>query len=74
VAVDFMATDLQQVIFDNCDLYRAEFSKANCAKTDFKTSRNYTIDPAKTNINKAIFSKSEAKGLLFKHDLQIMYQ
>ena len=72
VAVDFMATDLSGVIFDNCDLYRAEFDQAIAMKADFKTSRNYTIDPTKTKIKKAIFSKSEVKGLLFKHDLIVI--
>ena len=71
VAVDFMATDLTSVIFDNCDLYRSEFDKAIANKTDFKTSYNYTIDPARTKVKKAIFSKAEVKGLLFKHDLII---
>ncbi len=71
VAVDFMATDLTEVIFDNCDLYRSEFSKAIANKTNFKTSYNYTIDPSKTKLKKAIFSIREVKGLLFKHDLVI---
>ena len=71
VAVDFMSTDLTGVLFDNCDLYRSEFSKAIADKADFRTSRNYTIDPEKTKIRKAIFSKDGIKGLLFKHDLVI---
>ena len=71
VAVDFMATDLTAVIFDNCDLYRSEFSKAIANKANFKTSYNYTIDPTKTKLVKAIFSLKEAKGLLHKHDLII---
>lgn len=69
VAVDFMSTDLTGVLFDNCDLYRSEFGKAIANKADFFTSRNYTIDPEKTKIKKAVFSKAEVKGLLFKHDL-----
>lgn len=66
-----MSTDLTSVIFDNCDLYRSEFSKAIANKADFKTSYNYTIDPSKTKLKKAIFSKENVKGLLFKHDLII---
>lgn len=69
VAVDFMATDLTSVIFDNCDLYRSEFNKAIANKADFKTSYNYTIDPSKTKLKKAIFALKEVKGLLFKHDV-----
>jgi uncharacterized protein YjbI with pentapeptide repeats len=71
VAVDFMSADLTSVVFDRCDLYRAEFDKAIAIKTDFTTSRNYTIDPEKTKLKKAIFSKEEVKGLLFKHDILI---
>lgn len=71
IAVDFMSADLTSVLFDNCDLHRSEFAKAIANKADFKTSRNYTIDPEKTKIKKAIFSKDGIKGLLFKHELVI---
>lgn len=71
IAVDFMAADLTDVVFDNCDLYRSEFVKATANKANFKTSYNYTIDPSKTKVKKAIFSLREVKGLLFKHDLVI---
>lgn len=72
VAVDFMSTNLTEVLFDNCDLYRSEFNKAIANKANFKTSYNYTIDPSKTKIKKAVFSPNEVKGLLFKHDLVIV--
>jgi uncharacterized protein YjbI with pentapeptide repeats len=71
IAVDFMSTNLTEVIFDNCDLYRSEFAKANASKANFKTSYNYTIDPTKTKIKKAVFSLADVKGLLFKHDIQV---
>ena len=71
IAVDFMATDLTESIFDNCDLYRAEFDKAIANKANFKTSYNYTIDPSKTKLKKAIFSLNEVKGLLFKHEIVV---
>ena len=38
-------------------------------KRNFKTSYNYTIDPTKTKIKKAIFSLDGIKGLLYKHDI-----
>jgi len=69
VACDFMSTDLTEVVFDNCDLYRSEFAKAIANKTNFKSSYNYTIDPVKTKLKKAIFSRDGLKGLLFKHDI-----
>jgi uncharacterized protein YjbI with pentapeptide repeats len=71
IAVDFMATDLTSVLFDNCDLYRSEFDKAIANKADFKTSYNYTIDPSKTKLKKAVFALKEVKGLLFKHDIVV---
>lgn len=71
VAIDFMSTDLTEVIFENCDLYRSEFAKAIANKANFKTSYNYTIDPEKTKIKKAIFALEGIKGLLFKHDILV---
>ncbi|WP_026705417.1 pentapeptide repeat-containing protein [Flavobacterium soli] len=69
IALDFMATDLTEVLFDRCDLYRSEFAKAIANKADFSTSYNYTIDPEKTKIKKAVFSIDGLKGLLSKHDI-----
>ena len=69
VAVDFMATDLTEVLFENCDLYRAEFAKAIASKANFKTSYNYTINPTITRLKKAVFSLKAVKGLLYKHDI-----
>ena len=69
IAVDFMKTDLTGVLFDNCDLYRSEFKWATADKCDFRTSYNYTIDPSKTKLKKALFSLKEVKGLLFTHDI-----
>jgi len=69
IAVDFMNTDLTEVVFDNCDLYRSEFAKANLSKANLKTSYNYTIDPTKTKIKKAVFTLENLKGLLYKHDI-----
>ena len=66
-----MSTDLTEVVFDRCDLYRAEFAKALAYKTNFKTSNNITIDPEKTKLNKAVFSSQNVIGLLYKHDLLI---
>lgn len=71
LAVDFMAADLTGVVFDNCDLYRAEFDHAVANKCNFKSSINYTIDPSKTRLKKAIFSLEGVKGLLTKHDIVI---
>jgi uncharacterized protein YjbI with pentapeptide repeats len=32
-----MSTDLTEVLFENCDLYRSEFAKAIANKANFKT-------------------------------------
>ena len=72
VAVDFMSTDLTEALFDNCDLYRAEFAKAIANKADFRSSYNYTIDPSSTKLKKASFSLSNLKGLLHKHDIVVV--
>jgi uncharacterized protein YjbI with pentapeptide repeats len=72
VAVDFMSADLTEAIFENCDLYRSEFEKATIVKANLLTSYNYTIDPTKTKIKKAMFSLEGVKGLLYKHDIIIV--
>lgn len=66
-----MATDLTAAQFNHCDLYRAEFEKANASKVDFSTSRNYTIDPSKTKLKKAVFALEGVKGLLDKHGIVV---
>ncbi|KQB43963.1 Pentapeptide repeat protein [Flavobacterium daejeonense] len=71
IAVDFMACDLTAAQFYNCDLYRAEFDKANASKVDFSTSHNYSIDPTKTKLKKAIFALEGLKGLLDKHEIVV---
>ena len=69
IAVDFMSTDLTEVIFDNCDLYKSEFNKAIANKSDFRTSYNYTINPEKTKLKKALFSLKNVKGLLANYEI-----
>lgn len=69
VGVDFMSTDLTGVIFDSCDLYRSVFIDTVANKTDFKTSFNFSIDPKKNKIKKAVFSIQGLKGLLDKHEI-----
>lgn len=69
IAVDFMAADLTETLFENCDLYRSEFAKATANRANFKTSRNYTIDPKTTKLKKAVFALEGLKGLLYKHEI-----
>ncbi len=69
IAVDFMGSDLTEVLFDNCNLRRAVFIDTIALKADFYTSYDYTIDPEKNKLKKAIFSSDGLKGLLEKYDI-----
>ena len=69
IAVDFMSTDLTGVIFDNCNLHKAVFIDSIANKADFTTSYNFTIDPERNKLNKAMFSQAGLKGLLEKYNI-----
>lgn len=71
IAVDFMKADLSEAIFDRCDLYKALFSETILEKADLRTSFNYSIDPEKNKLKKAIFSLANVKGLLDKHEIVV---
>ncbi|MEE1898445.1 pentapeptide repeat-containing protein [Flavobacterium rakeshii] len=71
IASDFMNADITDVIFDNCNLHKSVFLDTIANKVDFSTSYNYTIDPEKNKLKKAIFSESGLKGLLTKHEIII---
>jgi uncharacterized protein YjbI with pentapeptide repeats len=71
LAVDFMKADIQAVVFDSCDLHRTEFEGALAQKANFYSSENYSINPAKTNVTKAIFSAEKLGGLVVHHQLKI---
>ena len=72
IAVDFMKADLTEVIFDRCDLYRALFSNTVLEKANFRTSFNFSIDPAKNKIKRAMFSISNVKGLLDTYGIVVV--
>ena len=69
--VDFTETDLSNALFYTCDLSNAKFNDTTLTKTDFTTALNFTIDPAKNNMKKAVFSKNNLLGLLQVFDLDI---
>lgn len=71
IAADFMAADITAVIFDNCNLHKSVFIDTIANKTDFSSSYNFTLDPEKNKLKKAIFSTDGLKGLLTKFDLVI---
>lgn len=71
IAVDFMGSDLTEVLFDNCNLRRSIFIDTILNKADFYTSYDFSIDLEKNKAKKTIFSKDNLKGLLEKYDLFI---
>jgi len=70
---DFEGADLTSSVFDNCDLMGATFLRSILEKTDFRTSRNFNIDPAENNMKQAKFSAHNLVGLLHKYKLDIDY-
>lgn len=69
IAVDFMNTDLTGVIFDNCNMHKTVFIDAIAIKADFTTSYNFSIDPERNKLRKAMFSQAGLKGLLDKYEI-----
>jgi uncharacterized protein YjbI with pentapeptide repeats len=68
---DFTECDLTDSLFDNCDFTGAMFSDTIIEKTDFRTSRNYSIDPETNRIKKAKFSLPAVLRLLDKYHIEI---
>lgn len=69
--VDFTETNLSGSLFANCDLTRAIFENTILEKADLRTAFNYSIDPEKNKIKKAMFSMPAIAGLLDKYDIEI---
>ena len=68
---DFTEADLSASVFDNCDLNNTRFENTLLEKTDFRSSFNFTIDPDKNKIKKAVFSVPGVLSLLEKFDIVI---
>lgn len=68
---DFTETDLSMAIFDKCDLTNTVFVQSNLEKTDFRTAKNYAIDPEQNKMKKAKFSSEGIAGLLAKYNIDI---
>jgi uncharacterized protein YjbI with pentapeptide repeats len=69
--VDFTECDLSSASFVNCNLENATFDQTKLEKADLSTAYNYTIDPERNYIKKAVFSSEGLSGLLTKYDLKI---
>ncbi len=68
---DFTEADLTGASFDNCDLSNTLFCRTNLSQADFRTSRNYSINPELNTVRKAKFSFSGIAGLLRQYDIII---
>lgn len=66
---DFSECNLSQAIFDHCNLEGAAFGNTNLEKANFSSAKNFTIDPEKNNLKKAVFSKNTIDGLLKKYEI-----
>lgn len=71
--VDFSEANLLAASFAECDLAGVIFSNTILEKADFRTAKNYSIDPEFNKISKAKFSASNLAGLLEKHKLDLDY-
>ncbi len=69
--VNFANAVLTQAVFDGCDLYDATFNRTQLNEADFRTARNYIIDPENNPVRKAKFSAYGLVGLLTKYNLHI---
>lgn len=69
--VDFTKSDLTNSIFDNCNLSATVFDNTILERADFRTAKNFSIDPEKNSINKAKFSLLGVVGLLDKYNIEI---
>ncbi|WP_127129624.1 pentapeptide repeat-containing protein [Pseudoflavitalea rhizosphaerae] len=70
--IDLTDADLTESKFLACDLLNASFNNTNLEKADLSGATNFTIDPERNRIKKAIFHLYELGGLLVKYDLKIV--
>lgn len=71
IETNFTECDLSRAVFKDCDLSQAIFSGTNLERADFRSARNFALDPANNRVKKAKFSSMELAGLLYQYDLDI---
>ena len=69
--VNFTEADLTSVSFAGCDLSGTVFENTILVSTDFRSARNFIIDPERNSLRKAKFSSSDLVRLLTKYQLEI---
>lgn len=62
--VDFTEADLSEATIDDCDCTGTVFDQTNLTYADFRSARQYIIDPTQNAIKNATFSWPAASGLL----------
>ncbi|MBC8985028.1 pentapeptide repeat-containing protein [Pedobacter sp. N36a] len=70
---DFEEADLTSSTFHNCDLSGATFVRSILEKADFRTARNFSLDPAVNKVKQAKFSSMNLAGLLYQYNLDISF-
>jgi uncharacterized protein YjbI with pentapeptide repeats len=69
--VDFTNADLTGISFDHCNLTKTIFENTKLEKADFRTAKNFIIDPEVNSLRKARFSSDGLAGLLAKYKIVI---
>lgn len=69
--VDFTEADLSRTDFSGSDLLMTVFDQSILVHADFRTAKNYSIDPDMNRISKTKFAIDNLAGLLEKHDIVI---
>jgi len=67
----FEEVDLAGAVFKNCDLLHAVFTRTGLEKADFRTAKNYSIDPELNKMKRAKFSYLGIAGLLDKYGIDV---
>ena len=71
---DFSEVNLTDSVFSECDLSGVVFYNTTLEKVDFRTAKNYAIDPELNKLKNAKFSGFNLEGLLHKYKLKIEYE
>ncbi len=71
--VDFYSTQLVEADFSGSNLAGTSFAKADLSKADFRTAKDYFIDPVVTKIKGAKFSLPDALVLLESFGAEVSF-
>lgn len=68
---DFSRADLTKSSFNETELRNTVFSNTNLSECDFRTGKDFTIDPSNNKMTKAKFERHNIEGLLRNYKLVI---